>query len=27
MVRFVLSEDTDFITGATFDVNGGQRIQ
>jgi 3-oxoacyl-[acyl-carrier protein] reductase len=27
VVQFVLSEDTDFITGATFDVNGGQRIQ
>lgn len=26
-VRFIVSEEASFITGATFDVNGGQRMQ
>jgi len=27
MVDFLLSDETDFITGATLDINGGQRMQ
>ncbi|MDX9698741.1 MAG: SDR family oxidoreductase [Rhodocyclaceae bacterium] len=26
-IGFIISPDADFITGATFDVNGGQRMQ
>jgi NAD(P)-dependent dehydrogenase (short-subunit alcohol dehydrogenase family) len=26
-IAFIVSADADFITGATFDVNGGQRMQ